>query len=216
MPKKHNVLKDLTNIPQALNIKLDTTEILKTLDKENENKTLDKKIKVSFRFLDRDNELFNMGNADIHWIMELLDTLKFLTQITKKQLFTEYRKKFQPHQYDEIEKLKYKDAFLTNPQYEECYQLRLTKSTGRIHGFFINEIYYIRFLDKEHNMYNDKRYGGPKYYIAPQTPYEMLQERNNELETTNQTLIEKNNRNYNIICDNCMECPNSISDKFEV
>lgn len=216
MSKKHNVLKDLNNIPQASNVKIDTTKILKTLNKENENNSFDKKIIVSFRFLDRNNKLFNLGNANIPWMMELLDTLKFLTEITKNQLFNEYRKKFQPHQYNEVEKLKYKDEFLTNPQYEECYQLRLTKSTGRIHGFFVNEIYYIRFLDKEHNMYEDKRYGGPKYYLTPQTPYEMLQERNNELEVINQILIEKSNKNYNIICDNCLECPNSISDKFEV
>ena len=216
MPKKHNVLKDLNNIPQASNVRINTTEILKTLEKENETNNLDKKIKVSFRFLDRNNELFNMGSADVSWLIDVLDTLKLLTELTKKQVFNEYWRKFQPHQYTEIEKLKYKDEFLTNPQYEECYQLRITKSTGRIHGFFINEVYYIRFFDKDHNMYDDKRYGGPKYYLAPPTSYEVLQERNNELELSNKILVEKNKKNYDIIFNNCMGCPNNISDKFEM
>ena len=55
--------------------------------------------------------------------------------------------------------LNYKDEYLTNPQYDGV-QLRLDKSSGRIHGFFIENVYYIRFLDRRHNMYISEGYGG--------------------------------------------------------
>jgi len=42
------------------------------------------------------------------------------------------------------------DQLVSNP-----YQFQITANAyGRIHGFFINEVFFIRWLDPHHNLYS--------------------------------------------------------------
>ena len=146
----------------------------------------------------------------------ILEELKNLSQLTKKQIFNEYKKKYKPHPYyDSLKSLNYKDEYLINPQYEAT-QLTLTKSTGRIHGFFIGNIYYIRFLDRWHNMYDSEGYGGVKYFPKARTDFERLEEENNMQKQQIITLENKLEKNATILCDNCMECSKEVFKKFEL
>lgn len=43
---------------------------------------------------------------------------------------------------------------------KDCYQIRISKSKGGIHGVFNENIFYVIWLDPLHNMYPDDRYGG--------------------------------------------------------
>lgn len=212
MKKKHSIVTELNNIPQANDRKVNLLQTLETLQAEKENEN--PKIKISFQFFRKDIEIFNLGSVDAGWFASLMESLTLLSNITKVQLFGEYRKKFLPHPYDNIANLNYVDEFLTNPQYE-CWQLRISKSDGRIHGFFIDNIFYIRFLDKEHNMYNDKRYGGITYVDFPETPYDIVMHAKQEVEEKYLILEEKHKSNINFILENCCDCDKNICDKFK-
>lgn len=213
MRKKNKTIHLLETIPEVKPKEKDVSKILQTLKEEKNND--DKKIKVSFQFFDRKNKLFNLGEIENEWFIDLIDTMKLLTEITKKQLFGEYRDKFKPHPYDEIEKLNCKDEMLINPQYE-AWQLRLDKSHGRLHGFFVENTYYIRFLDRWHNMYDDKKYGGVTYKDFPLTEYDVLEQKyEQQLNETKQykeksNKLEKSlNNSFEAVCNNCSSCENA-------
>ena len=70
--------------------------------------------------------------------------------------------------------INFKDSMLLDPQIE-AYQLRISKGKGRIHGFFVENTYYIKFLDNNHNMYDSEGYGGIQIYDYPLNQYEKLQ-----------------------------------------
>ena len=205
----------LKKIPEAIAPEINVVENLKKLQSESSKENTDKKIKLSFEFLDTDNELFRLGEIENEWYPELLNEFKMLTDITKKQVFGEYKKKYQPHPYTEIEKLNYKDKYLTNPQYD-AIQLRLSKSTGRLHGFFVDNIYYIRFLDRWHNMYNSKGYPVAQICSFPLTIEERLTLQIGEKNLEINELKEKMNKNGELICDNCLDCPKEVYKKFEL
>lgn len=219
MRKDKKIENKLKNIPEVKSIKTNVSEVLKTLNSE--RNTEKPKIKISFQFFDRENKLFNLGEAENEWFIDLLDTLKLLTDITKVQLFGEYKQRFRPHPYNDIDKLNYKDEILTNPQYE-AWQLRITKSKGRIHGFFVQNTYYIRFIDRWHNMYDDEKYGGSVFKEYPNTMYDMLNDENEkqkiEIRGYKQEafqLKKKISNAFDSFCENCSECPKA-EDVFKV
>lgn len=202
MPK-NNVANKLKKIQKVPNKEKNIPEILRTLKEE--NKSEEQKITISFKFWDRENKLFNLGEIESEWFIELLDMLKLLSNITKKQLFGEYRDKFEPHPYNDIDKLNYPDEMLTNPQYE-AWQLRITKSKGRVHGFFVENTYYVRFIDRWHNMYNDVKYGGIVFKVPPISMYSMLETKYKETELKLQKAEKQINEGFNAVCENCSEC----------
>lgn len=214
MPKFNE--KKLYAIPEAKPPKNNVIDTLSRLKEENAGNLEDKKIKISFEFFEPNNKYFSLGKIENEWFTDLFEELKELSKITRKQLFTEYKKKYKPHPYiSNISSLNYKDEYLTNPQYEGV-QLRLDKSSGRIHGFFIENVYYIRFLDRRHNMYNSEGYGGVVFVPFPKTGFEKLEDENQMQKQKIEHLEEKIEYNAQIICDNCMECTKEIYNKFKL
>lgn len=205
MPNK-GVANKLKSIPELQPTSINVIDTLKTLKEE--NKSEKQKIKISFQFFERNNKLFNLGEVEGEWFIELLDVLQLLSKITKKQLFGEYKDKFKPHPYTDIDKLNFKDDMLSNLQ-NEAYQLRITKSKGRIHGFFVENIYYIRFIDRWHNMYDTVKYGGITIKAFPNSMYDILETRCKKLEATNAELTAQLNNGFNEFCNNCSDCQKS-------
>lgn len=208
--------RKLKAIPEVKAPKNDVVGTLSRLTEENKGNLNNKKIKISFEFFDPNNKLFSLGNIENEWFTDLLNELKELSNITKMQLFNEYKKKYKPHPYiKNLKSLNYKDEFLTNPQYEGV-QIRLNKSSGRIHGFFIGNVYYIRFLDRRHNMYNSEGYEGVKIVSFPLTHFEMLEEENKRQKMRIEELESINEKNAEVLCDNCLECSKGIYKKFQL
>lgn len=214
MPKFNE--EELYAIPEAKPLKNNVINTLSRLKEENIGNLGDKKIKISFEFLDSNNKYFSLGKIENEWFTDLFEELKELSKITKKQLFTEYKKKYKPHPYtNTIKLLNYKDEYLTNPQYDGV-QLRLDKSSGRIHGFFIENVYYIRFLDRRHNMYISEGYGGVEFVPFPKTGFEKLEDENQIQKEKIEYLEKKIEQNFQVVCENCMECKKGIYNKFKM
>lgn len=95
MSKKIDLIR---SIPEINKENINVSDTLKTLKEQ--KKLEEQPINISFKFFDRENEMFNLGNADLNWYLSFLDSLQLLTKITRKQLFNEYKKKFKPHPYE--------------------------------------------------------------------------------------------------------------------
>lgn len=204
-----NKLDQLKKIPEVQPLPYAPLNILSRLKEEKAKNDTDQKIKLSFEFFDGENKLFSLGNIENEWFTDLINEFNQITKLTRKQLFGEYKKKYKPHPYTDKSKLNFKDEFLTNPQYE-AFQLRLEKSTGRMHGFFIDNVYYIRFLDKWHNMYNSPGYESEKIVPFPKTMCETLEEENQTLKQTISVLKNQNDENLAVVCKNCLECTKDV------
>ncbi|MBP3039381.1 hypothetical protein J9303_07765, partial [Bacillaceae bacterium Marseille-Q3522] len=59
---------------------------------------------------------------------------------------------------------------------------------------------YIVWLDPEHNMNPDQRYGGVKYYDVPLTPFQEIELNYNQLIDENEKLIKENEVFLEEIC----------------
>lgn len=154
------------------------------------------KIIFSFRFFDREHELFNMGSMEkrsipicSEWFITLLDTLKSVSNITVNELKSQ-RQHYDYHEHDWNNlktKYNFDDDFL---EQVECVQFRLSASSGRVHGFVIGNTFYIVWLDPHHNLYPDERFGGTKYYLKPETCFEKIIQENVKLKKENYELMQ--------------------------
>ena len=147
-----------------------TDKITKTLVER-----LNGKITFSWYHFDRKHIAFNLGGTRLEWYVDLIDALKEVSQRTRYQLQTEHH--FRAHKHDWI-KLKYKydlpEDVWAQLDEDACWQFHLSKSTGVVHGFFIDSLLCIVWLDPHHNLYPDQKYGGAKFFDKPLNMYERI------------------------------------------
>ena len=136
-------------------------EYLKTLN--------DKKMVFSFRFIELEHEAFNLTGTCYKWGNDLFNLLKELSLISRNQFVIDLKDHYRCHTHDWSE-LRYKydfsDDFL---EQVECRQARISTSKGGIHGFIIGNRFYVVWLDPQHNLYPDDKYGGLKILEPPET-----------------------------------------------
>lgn len=149
---------------------------------------------VLFSFQDlSENKYFNLDATCENWSLELLKCMKVVSGISKGEIVAgKYSGK-----HSTLRIHNHKDANPPCPlpdriDLEEFYQIRLAKSKGAIHGVFVENIFYVIWLDPHHNMYPDDRYGGLKVITPPKTCCkdrdEIIEQLNEELEVYKQIL----------------------------
>lgn len=156
------------------------------------------RLQFSFRFLNIDNDAFNLGSMEKRrtsicgeWFIELLKSFKSVSDINRDNLISQ-RQHYDAHRHD-WNKLDYKFEFSEDfLEQVECIQYRISSSNGRVHGFIIGNTFYIVWLDPHHNLYPDDRYGGRKFYMTPLSCHDRLQEKMVELLKENDKLKKEN------------------------
>jgi hypothetical protein len=158
-------------LPTVLEIVPNADTILK---RGNENLTF------SFSLFDRSHKAFNMGNADASWFLSVFDALK----------------EWSKHKLCELERMSIYDAhhisggakydfpFRDAGQYEQ-YQIRISKTKGRVIGFILGSVFYIVWFDKEHNMTDSSGYPSDIFPPYPLSDYEKLENENSDLKKEN-------------------------------
>jgi hypothetical protein len=141
----------------------------------------------SFHFLDLNDELFNGGNTEANWYLQLLYNIKEISNLTRDKFIAQ-------RQHYDVHQLNWRDPDYTRRRFNiveqtlsqidpaDQVQFRLSSSGGRVHGFFVYNTFYVVWLDPHHNLDIDDRYGGPHYYCAPLTPYRELEMEKNDLQ----------------------------------
>lgn len=152
-------------------------------------------ISFSFEILEF-TEYFNLDGTCINWSLELFNMLKDISSIKKEELLNgSYAKsKYRVHSHENAQP---PSKMPVGVELKDCYQIRISKSKGGIHGIFVDNIFYIIWLDPLHNMYPDEKYGGLRKVKAGSTCCKdreqiivELQEHNNKLKEENKTYQE--------------------------
>lgn len=136
-------------------------------------KRLGSVVRFSFHYLDMDHECFNCGGEDSGWFRSLLETIKEISRLTYYE-FSEQRNHYRLHP-NNLDKLGYDFKLPTyiHDQIETYLQFSLSKSKGRAHGFFIENTLFIVWLDPDHNLNRDLRFGPMETYPPVRTPYDL-------------------------------------------
>lgn len=115
-------------------------------------------IAFSFEALER-TEYFNLDGTCINWVSELFDMLKNISSIKKDELLSgSYAKStYRVHSHENASP---PSKLPDGVELKDCYQIRISKSKGGIHGVFFDNVFYIIWLDPLHNMYPNENYGG--------------------------------------------------------
>lgn len=156
---------------------LKSTPIKKTLPYDR-SITQEGGFSFSFKFLDRNHKLFNLGGKEKDntvggdWFLDLLDCLKSVGGMTIQEM---------KQKHHQLHPVRWESANakcpLPNCQIEEWWQFRLNKAKGRVYGFSIDGIFYITWLDPYHNFQDSKGYGTVNAFDYPKSIYEKQEER---------------------------------------
>lgn len=184
-------------------------------------KNKNREIIFSFKFFDRSHEAFNLGNVKKvcdNWFVELIDCLKEVSSRNWGQLINE--SKYDPHSHN-FEKTNFRYELFDNEALKqlECVQFRLSKSYGRVHGFLIDNCFYIYWLDPHHNMNDSVGYEGVTKYSAMKSCFELLNEYNIILNQKNQKLhndIKDMEKDQETILEDLIKAEEKIKELEEI
>lgn len=147
------------------------------------NAAKDDRFKFSFVFLDLEHEYFNLGGTCMKWYRTLLGRLSDMSQKNLNEMKACPTYRFHSH---DMEKIEFKPS--SYDQQLDFYQISLGKGLGRIHGYLIDGMFYVVWLDRHHNLYPDKKHGGLKKFDEPETCCGY----NEDLENENRKLQKEN------------------------
>ena len=129
-------------------------------------------VSFSFKFFDRKKTPeFNLAEVESTWYIDFLDALKDISGLTVKEFRN--TKTYDLHDWSENSKKKYGFDIPGLNQIEQV-QFRIDRSSGRIHGFLIDNIFYIVWLDPFHKMTVSAGYEQARNYDNPLSSYEKL------------------------------------------
>ena len=129
------------------------------------NNIEEKKLIFSFEPLER-TEYFNLDGTCNNWASDLFEMLKQVSQVNVKDLISN---KFPTYRVHDHENAKPPSELPVDVALKDCYQIRISQSKGGIHGVFVDNIFYVIWLDPLHNLYPDDRFGGLRKIKPPST-----------------------------------------------
>jgi hypothetical protein len=112
-------------------------------------------IAFSFKYLDANNAKFAYRNQSINYWTTLLDRLKALSELTALELIRNRSQALRCHPIDWSTTSEPGFGIPAETQLVQIpYQFSLSSNEhGRVHGFFIEETFYIVWLDPNHLLY---------------------------------------------------------------
>lgn len=112
-------------------------------------------ISFSFKYYQNDHSKFSCAEKEASYWITLLERLKALSSLAVRELLADRSRTLRCHP---IEWKNTSESGFRLPNEEQLvdipYQFSLSSNEhGRVHGFFIDEIFYIVWLDPKHLLY---------------------------------------------------------------
>lgn len=114
-------------------------------------------VSFSFRYYQDDKNKFSIGGRDAKYLASLLRRLRDLSQLNAQEVINNQSKSLRCHG------IAWKDTTEANgfgiPNEDELvnmpYQFQISANEyGRVHGFFSENVFYVVWLDPDHNLYS--------------------------------------------------------------
>ncbi|WP_404469403.1 hypothetical protein [Sutcliffiella horikoshii] len=166
------------NIHESKKGSLFTDNARETIKKYREQNVI-----FSWKFFDRWHEYFNLGAIGVEWFINCMDTMKEISNMPIKefQRHTHAPLRVHRHEWDRVSAKYPLPEILLEEIENDTYQFAISRANGRVHGFIIDNLFFIVWLDPQHNMYPMQRHGGLTYCDQPQDCYDCLEIENQKL-----------------------------------
>lgn len=179
MAEKKNPIPK-AQIPKQVSKGKQEATLLTLQDKQKLEESLNDLVIFSWKYFDKEHQVYNCGGVEMPWFISFLETLKSVSSLTIKDLRKEEGKRkglrFHTIRWNKVQhKFPFNDLFFEQIE-SNSYQLSLSKANGRIHGFLIENKFYIVWLDPHHQLELMDGFGGVKTYDPPINEYTQLQE----------------------------------------
>ena len=112
----------------------------------------------SFKHLQFGHCKFRFENRPTGYFLKLLDRLREVCRLTSQQMRTTHKEPLRCHDHDWLLTTE-PNGFGLKGQLADCkgWQFQLSSNEhGRVHGFFIQEVFFVVWLDPEHKLYQPK------------------------------------------------------------
>ncbi len=111
-------------------------------------------ISFSYRFLAITGK-FNTSECEIRWFDALHERLRALSSLRPQEILSNRSDSLRAHPIDFARTSGPSGFTHLNTQLREHrpYQFQLSKSTGRVHGFFIDLVFHVVWFDPHHRLY---------------------------------------------------------------
>ena len=112
----------------------------------------------SLKYFQTDNDKFSIRNQNTKYLQALLERLRDLSKLTVREIINNQSKSLRCHPIIWEETTEPCFSIPNEKQLVDTpYQLfEISLSQGRVHGFFIENIVYIVWLDPEHRLYQKR------------------------------------------------------------
>lgn len=115
---------------------------------------------ISFNFKNlRQTEKFTYANQEPNYFIKVLERIQEISKMTKKEANTRFKRILHCHEIDFLDRRVSEDTFGINDEADlYAYQFAITVNAhGRVHGYFIENIFYVVWLDPHHLLFPDNR-----------------------------------------------------------
>lgn len=113
-------------------------------------------ISFSFRYIDANNKKFSFTSQGADYFSKVLDRLKSLSHLTVKEFITDRSAALKSHPIDWRHTSEPEGFTNLNEQFNSYtpYQFAVSRNEhGRVHGFFIGNVFHVVWLDPHHQLY---------------------------------------------------------------
>ena len=113
-------------------------------------------ITFSLRFLECRHSVFRFNAKEAQYYEKLIERLHELSNWKAQEFLSNRSAALRAHPIDFRDSRVKADTFGI-PGWEECdelaYQFAVSRSLGRVHGFLIDTVFYVRWIDPDHRLY---------------------------------------------------------------
>lgn len=137
----------------------------------------------SWKFFDRHHAYFNLGDIGVEWFVNCLDTMKDVSNMPLKdfQRHSHPPLRVHRHEWNRVSATYPLPPVLVQEIENDTYQFAISRANGRVHGFIIDNLFFVVWLDPHHNLYPMERHGGLTYCDHPADCYDCLALENESL-----------------------------------
>ncbi|WP_223539368.1 hypothetical protein [Enterobacter sp. JBIWA003] len=113
-------------------------------------------INFSFSFIDAAHHKFNFNAQSAAYFCKVLDRLKALSTMTEREFTADRGGSLKSHPIDWCQTSEPEGFQHLNEQFQSYkpYQFAVSRNEhGRVHGFFIGNVFHVVWLDPDHQLY---------------------------------------------------------------
>jgi hypothetical protein len=110
----------------------------------------------SFKHLDLTSEKFSLNDCKDNYLHKFLERLKALNGLPVHEIRTNKSKSLRAHSIDWAHTTEEKGFSFLNEQLRnlDAWQFEISSNEhGRVHGFFIDRVFYVVWIDPSHALY---------------------------------------------------------------